>query len=48
MTPRSKRRITRKQKKRIITDFVSILVKGQRPLPPEFYRVVDEGFWELL
>ncbi len=33
---------------KILKDFLEKLLNNQKDLPPEFQRVIDNNFWELL
>jgi arginyl-tRNA synthetase len=37
-----------KEEERVLRDFGKKLVESQIDIPPEFRKIVDENFWELL
>jgi len=34
--------------KRAIKKFHKDLLRNQKPLPPEFQKIIDDNFWDLL
>lgn len=39
---------TEKQKAEMLRDFANKLLSEQKPIPPEFSRLVDDHFWDLI